>query len=75
MALIKIERTIDDERSNLARVNEAMRLIEIINFEDLDAKEMNFVGSIMSKLNFSKSATRITEKQIFYLRDIKDKHL
>jgi hypothetical protein len=63
------------ERDPYADAEEAQRLLAIINDEDLDDLtewEQDFIGSITEKLE---QGWWITEKQLYKLRDIKDKLL
>ncbi len=64
--------------SNKERVDEAKRLLRIIgacDYDELSDKDRSFVESIENSLECYAENTRISPKQLFYLRDIKDRRI
>ena len=53
-------------------VDEAKRILDIIDEYELNEKEMVFISNIRGRVL---RGSMVTQKQIFWLRDIKDKQL
>lgn len=58
------------------KVEEALNLIEMIepHFDDLTSKEHGFVSDMWDRLVRFEGKTCISDKQLFWLRDIKSKY-
>jgi len=58
-----------------SRVEEAVRLLEMIDDSVLSAGDLGFVTDLRERYEIYPSTFRITPRQLFWLRDIKDRSL
>jgi len=57
------------------RTEEAWKLLQMIDRELLEPKELDFVSKLAENFKKYDKLTLVSKKQLYWLRDIKDKYL